>query len=527
MTAGTEIKNLKGMTLMSLPRKMIFAAVTAGLLIACLLGISYAGTGGALVMGAQKDFKSAGEGLLLVFDTFAAFSENGEYTPELAESWTYSDDGKVLTINLRKGVKYHNGDDFNARTAKYTLQRAMTSAVWAKYVDSIDIVDDHTLKVVFNTFYEPFFRDLASGWMSHQYVCPTAVDPKWDPKGAIVEFIGTGPFKLTDYQKDRQAVLTRNEDYWGGKPKVERIVWKYTPDPYAQLLALKAGELDIVGEPEHHSSIPFMKVGELRNDPNLTVKTYSYGRIQVLEFNCYKPPFDDVTVRKALNLAIDRKTMVSSLFGDVTVASSLITDPKFITGPSNIKDGYEYDPEKAKALLAEAGWVDSNNNGILDKDGQEFEVDLIVPTGEANADMISLVVQSQLRQVGVRMNILTLSNTSRQRSEGEYDLFLHHSGCLPSIPGGIGIGGKYHSKGWPHSYHSQELDALIEAAFTTTDPKITRAKCDEIWTLLHGVYPCIPLYDIVKAAVMSKKVSGFTHGPTMFDMDLNNIEVKP
>jgi ABC-type transport system substrate-binding protein len=131
--------------------------------------------------------------------------------------------------------------------------------------------------------------------------------------GLNIRDLGTGPFKLAEYKKDQQAVLVRNENYWGKKPKIQKLFWKYTPDPYAQLLALKAGELDIVGEPEHHSSIPL-------------------------------------------------------------------------------------------------------KNGILDKDGKEFEMELIVPTGEANADMISLVVQSQLSQVGVRMKISTLSNTSNKKS---------------------------------------------------------------------------------------------------------------
>ena len=511
---------------MGIVKKTILVGMIAALLAIVGLGNCLAGPSGSLLMGAQKDFKSAAEGKLLVFNTFITFDEAGNYVPELAESWTYSKDGKILTLALRQGVEYHNGEPFNAASAKYTIQRAMISAVWAPYVESIETLDDYTLKIVFNTYYEPFLRDMASGWKSEDYICPITVDPQWDPEGEIVDYIGTGPFKLAEYNKDQQAVLVRNENYWGKKPKIQKLVWKYTPDPYAQLLALKAGELDIVGEPEHHSSIPFMKISELKSNPDLIVKIHSYGRIQVLEFNCQRPPFDNLKVREALNLAIDRKNMVSSLFEDVTRPSDLITDPKFTTGPSNIKEGYRYNPEKARALLAEAGWVDTDKNGVLDKDGKEFEVELIVPMGEANADMISLVVQSQLSQVGVGMKISTLSNASEQRKKGEYDLYLHHSGCLPSVPGGIGIGGKYHSEGWPFSYHSAELDALIEAAFTTTDPQLRRTKCDEIWTLLHKAYPCIPLYDIAKATVMDKKVTGFTHGPTMFDMNLINIEVK-
>ena len=216
--------------------------------------------------------------------------------------------------------------------------------------------------------------------------------------------------------------------------------------------------------------------------------------------------------------------MVRSLFGNITVPSHFITDPKFIWGPSNITAGYEYNSKRARELLAEAGWADTDGNGILDKDGKDFEIELLVPTGEANADMVALVVQSQLKNLGIRLNIKTLTNAWDKRKTGEYDLFLSHSGCLPSIPGGIGIGGKYHSKGgWPYAYHSDKLDALIEAAFTTTDQAQMRLKCDKIWALLHDANPCIPLYDIKKAVVMNKKIRGFRFGPTMFDMDLSEV----
>lgn len=476
-----------------------------------------------LVMGAQRDLKSAAEGKLLVFDTLVSLDEKGNLLPKLATSWNLSPDGKEWILTLRRGVKYHDGTPFDAEAAKFSIERAMTGAVWAKYVDDINVIDTHTLKVIMNTYYYSFLMDMASGWLADNFVCPSAIEPPWDPNGKIVRYIGTGLFKLAGYNKDRDATLVRNDDYWGKKPKLAKVLWKYTPDPYAQILALKAGELDIIGAPEHHSSVPFIKLTELEADPGFVVSTHSYGRFQVLEFNCHRPPFGDVRVRKAFNYAIDRLKMVRSLFGNITDPSYLITDSKFIWGPSNNIDGYTYDTGKAKDLLTKAGWVDTDDNGILDKGGKDFEVDLLVPTGEANADMVALVVQAQLKDLGIRLNIRTLINAWDRRNTGEYDLFLHHSGCLPSIPGGIGIGGKYHSKGWPYAFHSDQLDALIESTFTSTKEIRRQTKYDQIWTLLHNANPCIPLYDITKAVIMNKRVQGFKHGPTMFDMDLSEV----
>ncbi len=484
-------------------------------------------SGQVLVMGAQKDFKAAAEGKLLVFNTFTTLDESGNLLPELAKSWDISNDGKVWIIHLRQDVKYHDNTPFNAETAAFTIKRAMENAVWTKYVNSIEKVDAYTLKVVFNTYYYSFFRDMASGWRSENFVSPTAVEPQWDPKGKIVRYIGTGPFRLVNYKKDREATLVRNDNYWGKKPKLKKILWEYTPDPYAEILALKAGELDVIGAAEHHSSVPFMKLAELKDNHDLMVATHSYGRYQVLDFNCRKPLFNDIRVRKAFNYAIDRKTMVRSLFGNITDPCYFITDPKFIWGPSNITTGYLYDLKMAKKLLAGAGWVDTDGDGILDKDGRDLKVVLLVPTGEANADMVALVVQSQLKKLGIRLNIKTMINAWNMRKTGEYDLFLSHSGCLPSIPGGIGIKGKYYSSGdWPFAYHSKRLDALIDAAFTTTDKVRMRTECDKIWTLLHDAAPCIPLYNIKKAVVMNKKVTGFKFGRTMFNMDLTDIVIK-
>jgi peptide/nickel transport system substrate-binding protein len=480
-----------------------------------------------LVMGAQKDFMAVYEGKHLIFESLASSDAFGHLQPKLAESWTTSPDAKNWTFALRQDVRYHDGTVFNAKSAKFDLQRAMRDAYWAKYIDALTVLDEFSLEVTFNTSFPTFLLDLAGVAQPESFISPTAVDPSWGPTGRIVQYAGTGPFKLADYRKDRDATLVRNPDYWDKPALLDRIVWKYTPEPYAQIMALKSGELDIIGVPEHHSSVPFMKLDELSSNPALTVAKQSYGRYQVLEFNCRKAPFNDQRVRAALNCAIDRETMVRSLFGNITDPCGLITDPKFVWGPSNIKGGYRYDPEQAEQLLRESGWIDNDGDGILDKGGRSFDINLLVTTGEANGDMIALVVQSQLKKMGIHMRIETSMDGTDKQASGAYDLFLHHSGCLPSIPGGIGIGEKYHSAGgWPYAFHSKALDELIEAAFTTTDPVKQRKKCDEIWRLLHAANPCIPLYDVTKAVVMNKKVKGFRHGATMFDMDLTGVFIR-
>lgn len=488
-------------------------------------------TNQVLTVGAQKDFKSAVEGRSLVFETLTTVDKYGNPLPKLVESWDMSQDGKIYTFYLRKGVVFHDDTPFDAKAAKFALDLSMEKASYKDYMDSMEIVDDHTLKIIFNNYYDTFLLDIAS-----EFKCcvasPLAVEPEWDPNGKIVEYIGTGPFKLVDYSKDQEAVLVRNDDYWDNVPKLDKVIWKTVPDPYTQIIALKAGELDIIGVGEHHSSIPYIEITKLEEDPNIDVMVESFGRYQVIEFNCKKEPFNDKRIRSAFNYGIDRELMVQTLFADVTEPSYVITAPWFKWGPANIKEGYTYDPERAKQLLAEAGWEDNDGDGILDKNGKPFICELVVPYGEANADVVSVFLQSELKELGVEMDILTLESGAAgdKKSAGEYDMYVHHSGCLPSIPGGASPGGKYYSKNtnwaWEYAYHSNELDELIESAFSTPDEVLQREKLDKVWLLLQDEAPCIPLYDIVKPVAFRNKVHGFTFPATMFETNLHDIEIR-
>ncbi len=480
-----------------------------------------------LIQGAYKDFKQAVEGRNLVFETLMGVDEQGNSVPKLAESWEISPDGKTYTFHLRKGVKFHDRTPFNASVAKFSIEWSGKKKAFGKYIDWIEIVDDHTLRVYLKEYYRPFLLDLASEFSS-KVISPNAVEPAWDVNGKLVNYIGTGPFKLADYKKDQEAVLVRNDDYWGKKPKLEKVIWKTVPDPYTQVLALKAGELDLIGAAEHHSSLPYIEIAELQKDPNLGVILHSYGRYQVIRFNCEKEPFNDVRVRKACNYAIDKELMVHTLFADIPKPSYRITDARFEWGPSNIDEKYyRYDLDKAKKLMTEAGWADTDGDGILDKDGKHFTCELIVPAGEANADVVAPFMQSELKKLGIQMNIITLESgaAGKRQKEGKYDLYVHHSGCLPSVAGYIEIGGNYHAGGWPHGYQNDTLDKLIEKAWTTPDEAEWRALCDQIWQLLHKEAPCIPLYDITKPVVFKKNVHGFKFGPTMFEMDLSDVEI--
>lgn len=480
-----------------------------------------------LRLAAVYDFKAAMEGKTLIFEALVKLDRKGNPVPNLAESWELSNAGRTYTFHLRKGVEFHNGAPFNAAAAKLSLEWMSNNLPWGQYIEKIETPDDSTLKVTLKNYFDTFLQEL-SKQDTCSIICPEALEPKGDPGGQVVNFIGTGPYKLSSYEKDKQAVLIRNERYWGEKHKLDKVIWKRIPDPHAQIVALKAGEVDIIGIAEHHSSIPYVEVSGLQK-AGFKVSNQSYGRYQVLEFNCQKEPFNDPNIRLAFNNAIDKEMLVRELFEGIPKPAYTITAPWFKYGPSQVKTKYTYNLEKAKQLLAGAGWKDTDGDGLLDKNGKSFSCELLIPAGEANADAVAVFVQSELKKIGVDMKLLTLESgaAGKRKDEGQYDLYVHHSFCLPTTPGGIGIGDKYHSgvKGWKYAYHSAELDQLIEQAFTNPDETKRKELCNRIWDLLHQQAPCIPLYDIVKLVAYSDKVSGFEPGATMFDMELKNIEV--
>jgi peptide/nickel transport system substrate-binding protein len=479
-----------------------------------------------LKLAAVYDF--AYDGKALVYDTLLKVDRIGNPVPNLDESWDLSDDGKVYTFYLIKGVKFHNNTPLNASIVKFSLEWAAKNAPWGQYLQEIDTPDEHTIVVSFKNHYANFLQDMSTCYSS-PIICHESVEPTGSTEGKLVNFIGTGPYKLESYEKDKQAVLIRNETYWGDKHKLDKVIWTRISDPHAQIVALKSGDVDMIGIAEVHSSIPYVEIPSLKK-AGYNISTQSYGRYQVFEFNCQREPFNDRNIRMALNYAIDKEKMVNELFEGLPESANTITAPWFKYGPSQVKEKYAYNPEKAKQLLATAGWKETNENGILVKNGRPFTCELLIPAGEANADAVAIYVQSELKKIGIDLKLLTLESgaASKKKGEGEYDLYVHHSFCLPSTPGGINIGQKYHSeaKSWKYSYHSDELDQLIEEAFTNSDETIRKELCDKIWNILHQEAPCIPLYDIVKLVAYRDNVAGFEPGATMFDMELKNIEVK-
>jgi len=349
--------------------------------------------------------------------------------PALAESWTVSPDGKTYTFKLRKGVKFHSNAnfkptrDFNADDVVFSWNRMAddnhpfhkltAGQTFAYYddmgmkniVDRVERVDDYTVRFYLKRPEAPFLADMAMDFasiLSKEYF--ETMQKKGTPNSADVYPIGTGPFEFTSYQKDATIRYKAFDQYWGGRPKIDTLVYSITRDATARYAKLKTGECQAMAFPKPAD------LDEMRKDPQLNVLQKEGLNIGYIAFNVEKKPFDDKRVRQALNYATNKDAIMKAVYqGNGQVAKNPI--PPILWSYNNSVKDYPYDPAKAKELLAQAGFP----NG--------FEVELWYlpvtrpynPDGKRMAEMI----QADWDKVGVKTKLITYEWAEyRKRSKG-------------------------------------------------------------------------------------------------------------
>jgi len=322
---------------------------------------------------------------LAMYDRLTRTDESGAPAPYLATSWSVADDGLALTMELRKGVKFHDGSDFDSADVVYTINRVLDpdfdspNRATIKAVESIEALGSHTVRFILNS---PD-ADLPIALTEWKMV----MIPE-DSGDTIAETgIGTGPFRLGILEEEGTSELIAFEDYWDGRAGVDRIEIIAIPDSEARFQAFLAGQIDII------SPLTPQQKPLVDNNPKFTVQTFPTGEWKAIVFDVNKPPFDDSRVRKAVRIAVDRQLMVDLVSGPGggTIACD---HPVWPGDPYQAEIDCSRDVAEAKRLLAEAGYPDG------------IEFDLHTSDKDPHWVSMSEVYQKHVADAGIKVNIV-------------------------------------------------------------------------------------------------------------------------
>lgn len=335
----------------------------------------------------------------LVYNGLVRYDKNLNLEGDLAESWEISKDGLVITFHLRKGVKWHDGADFTADDVMYTYKVTIDPKTPTAYsgdflmVKKAEVLDNYTFRA---TYSKPFAPALAS-WGSA--ILPRhLLEGKDIAKSELARHpTGTGPYKFVEWKTGEKIVLESNHDYWEGRPYIDRYVYRIIPDQATLFLELKSGGIDYTGLTplQYARQTEFAEFKKGFNKYRYLSFSYTY-----LGYNLTNPLFQDRRVRKALSYGIDKQELVDGVLLGLGKPASGPYKPG--TWVYNDKvERYDYNPQKARELLAEAGWKDSNGDGILDKDGKPFEFTIMTNQGNESRAKTVEIIQKRLKEIGI------------------------------------------------------------------------------------------------------------------------------
>ena len=441
---------------------------------------------------------------------------NSKIVPSLAESWDISDDGLEYTFHLRQGVKFHNGNDFTAEDVAYTFHRMLTveGGVNTEFIDQIqgadellagetdtlegvEVVDDYTIKV---TLKEPFAGFLASisspGVSIYDSEATEAAGDQFGMDPAVT--VGTGPFEFSSWSFNNQLVLTRNEDYWKGASGLPGVVIKIIPDTETQSMMFESGELDILDLDYAADSVDRFT----ETYPDQIVQGPRVG-IVYFTMNFNKEPFQDVRVRKALQMSIDRQAILDALYGGRGQVEQGIF-PHGLIGFNPDQEEIKYDPEAAKALLAEAGYADG------------FDMEIAADSSASDTMTMALeIVSDQLAEVGIRAEIKNYDESTwlETRKSGELGSFMSTWSADYNDPDNFiytFFGNEEKTKIRSINYPDTEVMERVAKARTIVneDERLAEYKALEE-KIVHEDAAWVPMFSRLHLFAVSKRVQGF------------------
>lgn len=473
-------------------------------------------TGGTLIMDIRpndtSDTESTMTGNFIAAPLVRVVPGTTEIEPWLTTSWDVSEDGLTWTFfHLREGVKLHDGTTFNAEAVEFSFMTMieegnefnqygtwkMAGSMWA-YLKEVRAIDDYTVEFELDRPWSAFISALASGCRGGT-VRPTAVQA--DPEGFSSPGISTGPFKVVEWRTDDRLVLERFEDYWGEKPYLDKVIFRVISENTARLFALQQGEIHVM-----YGVDPVIS-DLLETDPALTLHVQPTILHGYLTGNLLREPWNDVRVRTALYHAINRDALLEAFYAGTSVARGVMSPT--LLGFNDDVEWPEYNPEKAKQLLAEAGYPNgfSTTLRVINKGRTHTPVPL--KTAE--------VIQADLAAVGIEVEIILMEPAALMANvkQAEHDLEL--AGFSPILPdpwtilytqfdthrSELGVSNNL------SFYRNPEYDALNDLADSTFDPEARTEIYRQMQEIIYRDMVRVDLVDVNALFGLRNEVQGF------------------
>lgn len=471
-----------------------------------------------------------------VYESLVENTKDG-IKPLLAESWEISDDGKVYTFQLRQDVKFHDGEPFNADAVKKNIDAVKENAekhAWIKLstkIDSVDVVDEYTVKIILS---EPYYPTLVELSMTRPYVF---ISPKDfinnGTKDGVSGFNGTGPYILAEHKTDQYATFKANENYWGGTPKIKTITSKVLPAGETTFLAMKKGEVNFAFTDDRGAdSLDVEAINQLVDSGDYQLVRSEPMNTKMIVANSSKTdhPVTEKAVREAIWHSIDRETIAKDILnGTETVANTLFS--KNVNYADVDLKKRDYDVEKAKTILEDAGWEIENGGAVRTKAGKKLVMNLYYDSNSSSQKTQAEFIQASVKEIGIELEIIGEESTSiaNRRATGDYDLLFNQTWGLAYDPQST-IAAFTSDASYLHTTkgmeHADELYKKIDEVMLSTDEETRQSLYADILTMVHEEAVFIPISNGSVTVVAPKSLTGLSFKQTQFELPFELMEFK-
>ncbi|MBU0686976.1 MAG: peptide-binding protein [Candidatus Margulisbacteria bacterium] len=465
-----------------------------------------------------------------IFSGMIRFNKHLEPEPDLATHWKVSKDGKVWTFYLKKNVFWQDGHPFTAADVKFTFDSILNPKVntvrRSNYIiDGVPIkfrvVDKYTVQAILPKPYAPFIVHAAMSIIPKHLLAGKDINRAEFNRNPI----GTGPFKLADWQVGNHVIVERNENYFGKKPCLKKIIYKIIPDENARLVALEAGEIDSAG-------VPPKDYKRMWTIPSVNIFEYDVLLYVYLGFNLANPIFRDVTVRQAFAHATNKDQLISLVLKGLGSRADVPNAPVSWAYADDVVK-YKYDLKKANALLDQAGWK-LNSDGIREKNGKKLAFTIIINQGNKEREKAAIILQQQYKKIGAKVKIRVLEWSALLRivnapkGPKNFDAVIM-GWSLGLDPDGYII---WHSSQYPRGfnfidYKNKKVDHWLEVGRTELNRKKRKATYAKIYQEIAKDVPYIFLWYPRAVSAISKRVGGLdpNPGPAGAFLDIEDVFV--